>query len=295
MSSDQRIPARAMALLAVVLWSTAASAFKLSLRYLSPYMLLLLSSVVSLAVLWGMDLARGGGRTLPGRRAAVRGLLNPFLYYLVLLVAYDRLPAQIAMVINYLWPIMLVLLSIPVLGQRIGLLGVGAVLVSFSGVAVLALGAGGDLSEAGLGPMLLALLSTVIWAAYWLLNMKSRGSGVSALRGNFQWGLLYLLAYGLITGALEVPVARGLLGAAYVGLFEMSLTYVVWLAALSRARTTAEVSSMIYLTPFLSLLVIAVSVGERISPWTVAGLVLVIAGIVLERGLGRVGAVGGRG
>ena len=284
-----------MALLAVVLWSTAASAFKLSLRYLSPYMLLLLSSVVSLAVLWGMDLARGGGRSLPDRRAALRGLLNPFLYYLVLLAAYDRLPAQIAMVINYLWPIMLVLLSIPVLGQRIGLLGVGAVLVSFSGVAVLALGAGGDLAGAGLGPMLLALLSTVIWAAYWLLNMKSRGSGVSALRGNFQWGLLYLLAYGLITGALEVPGARGLLGAAYVGLFEMSLTYVVWLAALSRARTTAEVSSMIYLTPFLSLLVIAVSVGERISPWTVAGLVLVIAGIVLERGLGRVGAVGGRG
>ena len=295
MPSEHRIPARAMALLAVVLWSTAASAFKLSLRYFSPYMLLLLSSAVSLAVLWGLDLARGGGRTLPGRRAAVRGLLNPFLYYLVLLTAYDMLPAQIAMVINYLWPIMLVLLSIPVLGQGIGLVGVGAVLVSFSGVAVLALGAGGDLSGAGLGPMLLALLSTVIWAAYWLLNMKSRGSGVSALRGNFQWGLLYLLAYGLITGALEAPAGRGLLGAAYVGLFEMSLTYVVWLAALSRARTTAEVSSMIYLTPFLSLLVIAVSVGERISPWTVAGLVLVIAGIVLERGLGRVGAVGGRG
>ncbi|MFO7948737.1 MAG: DMT family transporter [Candidatus Fermentibacteraceae bacterium] len=295
MPSDRRIPARAMALLAVILWSTAASAFKLSLEYLSPYMLLLLSSAVSLGVLWVLDLAGGGGRRLPDRRAALRGLLNPFLYYLVLLTAYDMLPAQIAMVINYLWPIMLVLLSIPVLGQRIGLLGVGAVLVSFGGVAVLALGAGGDLSGAGPGPMLLALLSTVIWAAYWLLNMKSRGSGVSALRGNFQWGLLYLLAYGLITGALEVPVAQGLLGAAYVGLFEMSLTYVVWLAALSRARTTVEVSSMIYLTPFLSLLIIAVSVGERISPWTVAGLVLVIAGIVLERGLGRVGAVGGRG
>ncbi len=294
MADQPRVPARVMALLAVVLWSTAASAFKLTLRYLSPYMLLLLSSAVSLAVLWGLDLARGGGRSLQGRWAALRGLMNPFLYYLVLLTAYDRLPAQIAMVINYLWPIMLVLLSIPVLGQRIGLAGIGAVLVSFSGVVVLAMGAGGDLSGAGLGPMLLALLSTVIWAAYWLLNMKSRGSGVSALRGNFQWGMIYLLAYGLLTGELRVPVLEGVLGAAYVGLFEMSLTYVVWLSALSHARTTAEVSSMIYLTPFLSLLVIAVSVGEKISPWTVAGLVLVIGGIVLERGLGRVGAAVGR-
>jgi drug/metabolite transporter (DMT)-like permease len=281
-----------MAFLAVVMWSTAASAFKLSLEHLTPYMLLLVSSAVSLCVLWVLDLARGGGRPVWSRSAALRGLLNPFLYYLVLLTAYDRLPAQIAMVINYLWPIMLVLLSIPVLGQRIRLGGLGGVAVSFGGVAVLALGAGGDLSGAGMGPMLLALLSTVIWAAYWLLNMRSSGSGVSALRGNFQWGLVYLLAYGLLTGGIRLPSPAGLLGAAYVGLFEMSITYVVWLAALSRARTTAEVSSMIYLTPFLSLLVIAVAVGERISPWTVAGLVLVMAGIALERGLGRVG--GGR-
>ncbi|OPL19107.1 MAG: hypothetical protein AVO35_12600 [Candidatus Aegiribacteria sp. MLS_C] len=51
----------------------------------------------------------------------------------------------------------------------------------------------------------------------------------------------------------------------------------------------------IHLTPFLSLLLIAVSVGERISPRTAAGRVMVIAGIVLERGLGRVGVVVGRG
>jgi len=289
MAASRRLPARAMAFLAVVGWSTAASAFKLTLEYLTPYMLLLVSTVVSLLVLWVLDLIRGGGRMSWNRSAALRGLLNPFLYYLVLLTAYDRLPAQIAMVINYLWPIMLVLLSIPVLGQRIGLGGLGGVVVSFGGVAVLALGAGGDLSGAGIGPMLLALLSTVIWAGYWLLNMRSSQSGVAALRGNFQWGLVYLLAYGLLTDSIRLPSLSGLLGAAYVGLFEMSITYVVWLAALSRARTTAEVSSMIYLTPFLSLLVIAVSVGERISPWTVAGLVLVMAGIALERGLGRVG------
>ena len=283
-----------MALVAVVLWSTAASAFKLSLAHLTPYMLVLLSSAASLAVLWTIDLLRGGGGLALDAGAALRGLLNPFLYYLVLLTAYDRLPAQIAMVINYLWPIMLVLLSIPVLGQRIGLPGLAAVGISFGGVAMLALGAGGDLSGAEWGPMGLALLSTVIWAGYWLLNMRTRTSGVTALRGNFQWGLIYLLAYGLLTGSLRPVSAPGLLGAAYVGLFEMSLTYVVWLTALSRARTTAEVSSMIYLTPFLSLLAIAVAVGERISPWTVGGLVLVIFGIVLERGMNRVGGAGSR-
>jgi len=103
-----------LALTAVVLWSTAATAFKISLRYMSPYLLVLISSAVSLAAL---SLIRQASRklrgTAPSNReeqscryssstgaSALRGFLNPFLYYLVLIEAYDRLPAQIAMVIN---------------------------------------------------------------------------------------------------------------------------------------------------------------------------------------------------
>lgn len=278
-----------LALAAVAMWSTAASAFKLSLRYQSPYMLLLLSSLVSLAALGAIAGARRlrGAAWKPGSlsNAAVRGILNPFLYYLVLLEAYDRLPAQVAMVINYLWPVTLVLMSIPLLGQRILGRQIAAVLVSFGGVVVLAVGRETGGLSADLGPMMLALASTVIWSTYWILNVRQKGDDVHKLLLNFLFGSVYLLIYGLVSGRLELPPVRGLVGSAYVGLLEMSLTYVVWLKALSLARDTAQVGNLIYLTPFLSLGVISLAVGERISPATLVGLALVIGGVALQQSI----------
>jgi len=279
------VKAKLLALTAVLLWSTAATVFKVTLRYIDPYILVLIASTVSLCALSLILLVRGkrpGSRSPGIAGAALRGLLNPFLYYLVLLEAYDRLPAQAAMVINYLWPIVLVLLSAPFLHQRITGRILAATGLCFSGVVVMALGGSsliGPLSPAAMG---LALLSTAIWALFWLLTLRSPGDHVAELAGGFVFGVFYLLVAGLLTGALSelrsVPW-QGIAGAVCVGLFEMGVTFVVWLKALSLAGSTAEVGSLVYLTPFLSLVLIGVATGEAISIWTVAGLLLVVSGI----------------
>lgn len=282
---------RLLALTAVLFWSTAASAFKITLRWLSPYQLVLLSSAVSTAVLWTVVAFRRQ-RTSPESpsvralaSAAARGALNPFVYYLVLLEAYDRLPAQIAMVVNYLWPVMLMILSVPLLGQAITLRMALASLVSFCGVGVLALGGnpvGGTLSAPAMG---LALLSTVIWALYWTLNVRTRGDTVRNLARAFGFGMVYLVLYGVLSGNLAGITHidfRGLLGTIYIGLFEMGITFVIWLRALQLASTTSEVGSYIYLTPFLALVFIGTAVGETIGLSTVAGLILVISGILIQ-------------
>ncbi len=273
----------------MLLWSTAASAFELTLRYMDPTMLVLLSSSFSFVVLLLLRLLRGGRAPVPflSARAALAGFLNPFLYYLVLLGAYDALPGQVAMVVNYLWPVTLVLLSVPVLGQSVGARGLAGVLVSFAGVVVLALGRGREGGVAA-GPVMLALLSTVIWASYWLVCMRWEGRVGDRLLAGFAWGLLYLLAWTAITDGFRLPPVEGFAGCAWVGLFEMSLTFLLWLTALSRASSTAQVGSLIYLTPFVSLVWIALAVGERIGAATVAGLALVVIGIILaDRGRGR--------
>jgi drug/metabolite transporter (DMT)-like permease len=287
--------AKLLALTAVILWSTAATVFKITLRYIPPYLLVLLASTVSLAVLSLILLFRrrsSGSRGSGFRAAAVRGLLNPFLYYLVLLEAYDRLPAQVAMVINYLWPIVLVLLSVPLLHQKITGRILAATGLCFCGVAVMALGGSSILGSLSPSAMGLALLSTVIWALFWLITLRSSGDQVVALAGGFGFGVLYLLAAGLLTGGLaglrSIPW-QGFAGATCVGLFEMGITFVVWLRALSLARSTAEVGSLVYLTPFLSLVFIGTAAGEVVSPWTVAGLGLVISGIAFQSRRSRPG------
>ena len=112
------------ALAAVLFWSTVASAFKLSLRTLTPAELLLYAGLTSTLVLGLILLFQGKlGDALSGGRETIGtalklGLLNPFLYYLILFKAYDLLPAQEAQPLNYTWAITLTLLSIPLLNRK---------------------------------------------------------------------------------------------------------------------------------------------------------------------------------
>ena len=114
------------AILAISFWATAASAFKISLRYMGFLQLLLFASMFSIITLSVIMIFQHKLHLLKTYskkqylRSAVLGLMNPFLYYVVLFKAYSLLPAQQAMTLNYVWPIMLVLLSIPLLKQRIG-------------------------------------------------------------------------------------------------------------------------------------------------------------------------------
>lgn len=75
----------------------------------------------------------------------------------------------------------------------------------------------------------------------------------------------------------------GLLGAAYVGLFEMGITFVIWLAALNTAVNIARISNLIFLSPFLSLILISVVLDETIVPVTFAGLALILTGTLVQQ------------
>jgi len=117
---DRQKKAYLYAMTAVLLWATVATAFKVSLRYVDPLQLLFLASTVSAAVLLAVLAVRGKLSLLKqysGKEylhSAVLGLLNPFLYYVILFRAYELLPAQHAQPVNMTWPIVLVLLSIPI-------------------------------------------------------------------------------------------------------------------------------------------------------------------------------------
>lgn len=292
---DRQTHAYFYAAATILFWSTVASAFKLSLAHLDAAELLFYASFVSLTALAARLLIGGRLAELtawPVRdyaHSALMGFLNPFLYYLILFEAYSRLPAQEAQPLNFTWPIVLVLLSIVILRQRIGLFSLLAMAVSFSGVLVIS--TRGDLLgfqiTDGLG-VTLALASTVVWALYWIYGVKDSRDPVARLCLNFAFGCAFMTLYMLFVEDWRMPPWPGVLGAVYVGLFEMGISFVLWLQALRLSRTTAQVSNLIYLTPFLSLIVIHFAVGETIYPSTLVGLVLIVTGILLQQYGGRI-------
>ena len=71
----------------------------------------------------------------------------------------------------------------------------------------------------------LALGSTVIWALYWIFNTKDDREPTVGLFLNFLFALPFVLAAGLLLSDLRVSSLYGLLGATYVGVFEMGESF----------------------------------------------------------------------
>lgn len=278
------------ALSAVFLWSTVATAFKLSLRHLHTTELLLIASFTSMAclflILWGqanLHLLAGLSRK-DLLWSAVLGFLNPFLYYLVLFKAYDLLPAQIAQPLNMIWGVVIVLLSIPILKQKIKPRSFLALFIAFFGVVVLS--TGGNITHLEVKNPLgaaLALICSIIWSFYWLMNARDTMDPILRLFLNFSFGSLFTLAfYLLFTPLRPLPVA-GIAGAVYTGLFEMGITFFLWIKALKLTTTTDKVGILIYIAPFISLIFIHFILGETIALSSVVGLTLIVAGILVQQ------------
>jgi drug/metabolite transporter (DMT)-like permease len=274
----------------VLFWSTIASAFKISLRYLDVISLLFYASITSTVVyliylLFSRKLI--SLKTLSKKdylRSALLGFLNPFLYYVILLKAYSLLPAQQAQPINFIWPITLVLLSAPLLHQKIRPRDILAVTTSFVGVLIISTRADFlGFKFASPAGVLLAVSSTVIWSLFWIYNTKDKCDEAVRLFLNFAFGSAFILLSMLLFTKVKIPGLKGILGAVYIGLFEMGVTFLLWLKALRLSRTTAYVANLIYLTPFLSLLVISIAVGEKILLSTIIGLVFIVGGIILQK------------
>lgn len=277
-------------LLAVLLWSTVATAFKLALQYLDPIQLLLYASATSTFVLGVFVVVQGKVQQvfLCTRRqymlSLILGLLNPCFYYLVLFKAYDLLPAQEAQPLNYTWAITLALLSIPLLKQKLSRWDMIGGLVAYGGVFVISTH-GDVLSFRFSDPwgVALALFSTILWALYWIFNTQDTRDSVVGLFLSFAFALPFVFVICWVFSDLWVLDVRGLYGAVYAGLVEMGITFVLWLSALKRAENTARVANLIFLSPFLSLVLIHFLLGEHILSSTFLGLMLIVVGLLVQQ------------
>ena len=276
--------------LAILFWSTVPTAFKISLAELDILPVLTIASLSSTTILLIVVLAGKKSHLITASTgkellsSALLGFINPFLYYLILLKAYQLLPAQVAQPLNMIWPIILVFLSVPILGQKIEKKSFIALFISFIGVYIIS--SQGRLFKTGhsdITGIFLATGSSVFWAFYFILNVRDkRDEGVKLLL-NFAFGSLYLIISMIIAGKLQIEAGfKGFVASVYVGIFEMGITFLFWLKALQLASTTAKVSNLVYIAPFLSLIFVHYILHEPVYYTTPMGLVLIIAGIFIQ-------------
>ena len=287
-TNDQK--ATTLALLTVFFWSTVATAFKIGLRQLDPARLIFIASLTSTAILFVVLIFTGKLKRFHHVRlssvllSAFLGFLNPFLYYMIIFKAYSLLPAQVAQPLNMIWPIVLALLSVPLLKQKIEWKSMIALLISFLGVFLIS--TQGDffsLKKSDPLGVALGLGSSLIWSLFWIFNVKNKEDEQIKLFMNFFFGTCYLLIYLPLFSSYKFKWDEGLYAGIYIGFFEIGISFILWMKALSLSSNNARIANFIYIAPFLSLIFIHFIIGEQIYITTILGIFFIISGILFQQ------------
>ncbi len=263
------------ALAALALWGSLA-AMVLRLRSVPPFFLLGTSLIIGGLV----GLRRHSFRALTPRLVLL-GLWGLFAYHLCLFLGLRWAPPVEANLLNYLWPLLIVVLS-PVFltGVRLAARHLAGVVLGFAGAAWLVAGGLANFSLDGFGGYLLAVAAAVIWATYSLLTRRCGGfptasvavfcllSGALALAGHVMLEPRYLPGWD------EVPFLL------VIGLGPLGASFYLWDYALKRGdpRTIGTLS---YLTPLLSTLLIWLTGQGPLTGRTALAGVLIVSGALL--------------
>ncbi len=263
------------ALGAIALWATLAS-LGVWLRHVPPFLLTGLALVIGSIPSW--PLARQW--KVPASTLAL-GVYGLFGFHFLLFIALRHAPPVEANLVNYLWPLLIVLLA-PVLIPGLSLRPAHALaaVTGFAGAAIAILGAG----TAGGGwswGYLAALGSAFIWASYSLLTRRVRAFPTAAI-GLFGLvsGLLSLLCHAL----LEPPAplaARDWALIAAMGLGPLGAAFFLWDKALKQGDPR-QIGILSYITPLASTALLMVVSGRPFTWSIAAAAVLIIGAAVLS-------------
>lgn len=279
-----------LGVVAVLSWSTVATAIKVALQHMSVFEMVFVSVLTALVIftVW-MFISKGWAqlrKLTPALwlRFAILGLISPVAYYLVLFKAYDFLPAQIAQPVNYTWPIILAVMLAFIHHTPIPPLKYVGMLISLAGVVAISVGGKGITGDISIAGVAIALASAFLWAFYWLVSDKLKDviNQVGTLFLTFFFGMLYLLFASLFF-PLEHITTEAILSGVYIGCFEMGIPFICFGVAIRTTNNPTLINQICYLAPFLSLFFISMILDEPIMPTTYLGLVLIIGGLIFNR------------
>jgi drug/metabolite transporter (DMT)-like permease len=170
------------------------------------------------------------------------------------------------------------------LGQKLNYRSFFAIFISFGGVYIISSRDkffSFDISQPF--GIFLATGSSIIWALFWIYNVKDKRAEIHKLTLSFFFSLFFISIALFFFSSFQLPATKGLMAAIYTGLFEMGLTYVLWLKALQLADRSDRISNLVFISPFFALVWIHLVLGEQIYNTSIIGLVFIILGIFVHQ------------
>lgn len=277
------------ALISVFIWSTFAPVAKLVLSNIPDLEALSISAFFAFLFLLLMNIKNGSIKIMKNYSVkdyavmAGLGFLGMFLYSALYYYGLNQLTSQEACILNYLWPIMLVVFSVIILKERLTVSKVLAMLCSFLGIVILSSGSGGANTD---GNITLGIISCIVAAAcyglYSVLNKKADYNQNITMMIVWLFTAICSAALGLLTESWTPIIGTQWIGVAWLGIIVNAIAYLLWALSLRGVESTAKIANLAYLTPFLSLIVSYFLLGEKIKSRALIALVFIVGGILIQ-------------
>jgi drug/metabolite transporter (DMT)-like permease len=276
------------ALSAALLWGTTAAAVKLLGIKLDSIQILFYTTFIASLSLFiiaafqkRLSIVRSY-KTKDYFRFSYMSLLGVFLYYTLLYAALQEVPGQEAFIVNYTWPIWVIIFAAFVLRERLDLLKLLAIILAFLGVVIVV--SKGNIHNVNLKALhgnILALLAAISYGLFSVLSKRNDYEKVTSTMFYYLFAFVYVSIYILFFSSLPLPTGKEILGLLWLGVFTSGLAFVLWQLALKYGETS-KVSNLIFITPFLSLLYLAILTGEHIILSSIIGAVLIVSGLAIQ-------------
>lgn len=208
--------------------------------------------------------------------------LPSFFYYFLYTMALGMIPAIEASMLNYLFPIMIVLFAIPINRESLDASKLLSVILGFAGMLIIT--ANGNFHSLRLSNItgdMLAIAAAVCWGIF--SNLGKRNKIDQALSNyvyvlvSFMLSIISLMLFS----EFVIPDIAAFSGVLWISLSNIVLAYYIWFRVL-KATSSAFAASLSFVTPFVTLAFIMLLLGEKISITQVAGFILIIVGIAAQ-------------
>ena len=274
--------------LTVLIWSTLATVVKLVLKDIPNFQALAISSAFAFVFLLILNIINGSIKEMKHYRIkdcltmAGLGFLGLFMYSALYYYGIAELGSQEACILNYLWPMMIVIFACIILKERITVKKIIAMLISFAGIVVLTLGSGGVSSGNRLFGIIACVTAAVCYGLFSVLNKKhSLNQNVTMMWIWFTTAVCSLVL-SLIFENWQPIAGVQWLGIAWLGIVVNAVAYLLWAIALKGASDSAKIANLAYLVPFISIIISWLVLKEQITINAAFALVLIIGGILIQ-------------
>lgn len=272
------------AFVTVTLWASAFPAVRYLLWRFSPESLMLYRFLIASACL----LAYCAYKKIPPPKMddaplfVLSGFVGLFLYMWAFNAGTALVPAGVSSFVISSAPIITLVLSVWVIGEKsTPVMWLGA-LISFFGIGIIGFSGRGGLA---LGFGLLLLVSAAIFTSFYNIFQKQILEKYSPIQAT-----TYSIAFGTVPMLIFAPsLARDIphthlfdhFLVAYLAIFPAAIAFFLWIYALSKAEKVLYVTSFSYLSPFLASIIAFLWLGERMPASSLAGGAVVVLGMVV--------------